>query len=108
MNDDRSRPARITVYATPFCGDTRRARRVLDDLQIDYDFVDIRFDPEAARWVEQVNNGFRSSPTIAFPDGSTLTEPSERALLAKLEQQPESRVNGGPGQALSNQYEPVA
>ncbi|MCA9868929.1 MAG: glutathione S-transferase N-terminal domain-containing protein [Anaerolineae bacterium] len=88
MNDDRSKPARITVYATPYCGDTRRARRVLDELQIEYDFVDIRVDQDAARWVEQVNNGFRSSPTIAFPDGTTLTEPSERVLRAKLEHWP--------------------
>ncbi|MEZ4769513.1 MAG: glutaredoxin domain-containing protein [Caldilineales bacterium] len=86
MNDDRSKPAHITVYATPYCGDTRRARRVLDELRIEYDFVDIRLDQEAARWVEQVNNGFRSSPTIAFPDGTTLTEPSEKVLRAKLEQ----------------------
>ncbi len=86
MNVDRWKPARITVYATPYCGDTRRARRVLDELQIAYDFVDIRVDQEAARWVEQVNNGFRSSPTIAFPDGSRLTEPSEPALRAKLDQ----------------------
>ncbi len=84
MNEDGNVPARITVYATPYCGDTRRARRVLDESQIDYDFVDIRQNQEAARWMEQVNNGFRSSPTILFPDGSTLTEPSEAVLRAKL------------------------
>ena len=84
MNEDGNVPARITVYATPYCGDTRRARRVLDELKIAYEFVDIRQDPEAARWVQEVNNGFRSSPTILFPDGSTLTEPSEAVLRAKL------------------------
>ena len=84
MNNDRSMPARITVYATPYCGDTRRARRVLDETQTEYDFVDIRVDQEAARWVQEVNNGFRSSPTILFPDGSILVEPSETLLRAKL------------------------
>ncbi len=88
MNSDRSMRERITVYATPYCGDTRRARRVLDELGIDYDFVDIRQDLEAARWVQEVNNGFRSSPTILFPDGTTLTEPSEAVLRVKLEQGP--------------------
>ena len=72
------------MYATPYCGDTRRARRVLDDTQREYDFVDIRVDQEAARWVQEVNNGFRSSPTILFPDGSILVEPSEAVLRAKL------------------------
>ena len=84
MNSDRSLPARIIVYATPYCGDTRRARRVLDETQTEYDFVDIRVDQEAARWVQEVNNGFRSSPTILFPDGSILVEPSEAVLRAKL------------------------
>lgn len=86
MENDSLMPERITVYATPYCGDTRRARRVLDELQVEYDFVDIRSNQEAARWVEKVNNGFRSSPTIAFPDGSTLTEPSEAVLRTKVQQ----------------------
>ena len=84
MENDPLMPERITVYATPYCGDTRRARRVLDELQVEYDFVDIRSDQEAARWVQEVNNGFRSSPTILFPDGSILVEPSEAVLRAKL------------------------
>ena len=85
MNSDGSMPAGIKVYATPYCGDTRRARRVLDELQIAYDFIDIRADQEGARWVMEVNNGFRSSPTILFPDGSILVEPREAVLRAKLD-----------------------
>lgn len=84
MENDHLMPERITMYATPYCGDTRRARRVLDDMHVEYDFVDIRQDQEAARWVEKVNSGFRSSPTIHFPDGSILVEPSEAVLRAKL------------------------
>jgi mycoredoxin len=72
------------MYATPYCGDTRLARRVLDEMQIIYDFVDFRNDPAATRLVEEINNGFRSSPTIIFPDGSVLVEPSERELRAHV------------------------
>jgi mycoredoxin len=72
------------MYATPYCGDTRLARRVLDEMQIVYDFIDFRQDPSAARFVEQINNGFRSSPTIIFPDGSVLVEPSERELRVRV------------------------
>ena len=78
-------PSHIVVYATPYCGDTRRARRVLDELQMPYEFVDIRQDPQAARLVEEINQGYRSSPTIVFPDGSVLVEPSDGALRAKLQ-----------------------
>ena len=77
-------PSRIQMYATPYCGDTRLARRVLDEMAIAYDFIDFRNDPAAARLVEEINNGFRSSPTIIFPDGSVLVEPSERELRTKL------------------------
>jgi mycoredoxin len=86
MSQESPKASRIQVYATPWCGDTRRARRVLDEMQISYDFVDIRDNQEAARWVEAVNNGFRSSPTILFPDGDILVEPSVAGLRAKLEQ----------------------
>lgn len=79
-------PAQIRMYATPYCGDTRLARRVLDDMGIVYDFVDFRNDPAAARLVEEINNGFRSSPTIIFPDGTVLVEPSERELRSHVAQ----------------------
>ena len=77
-------PSQIQMYATPYCGDTRLARRVLDEMQIVYDFIDFRQDPAATRFVEEINNGFRSSPTIIFPDGSVLVEPSERELRARV------------------------
>lgn len=77
-------PDGILLLATPYCGDTRRARRVLDELKLAYDFVDIRQDEAAARRVEEITGGFRSSPTILFPDGSVLVEPSDRDLRHKL------------------------
>lgn len=86
MNKTAEPPARIQIYATPYCGDTRVARRVLDDLYIAYDFIDIRRDEAAARYVEEINNGYRSSPTIVFPDGDVFVEPSAGALRIKLQQ----------------------
>lgn len=74
----------ITVYGTPWCGDTRRARAFLDNNAIPYQWVDITQDPQASAVVEKINHGYRSVPTIVFADGSTLTEPSELALKKKL------------------------
>lgn len=101
MRREPNPPARIHMYATPWCGDTRLARRVLDELQIDYVFIDFRNDSAAARYVEQVNNGFRSSPTIVFPDGDILVEPSEQELRAKVQQLQAAgfNLNGGGGAA---------
>lgn len=85
LNDTLDNSNRILVYATPYCGDTRRARRVLDELGICYDFIDIRRDEAAALYVEGLTGGFRSSPTIVFPDGDIFVEPSQGTLRAKLE-----------------------
>ena len=72
------------MYATAWCGDCFRAKRFFDSRGIAYDHIDINYDPEGARFVEQTNNGKRSVPTIVFPDGSLLVEPSNWELAAKL------------------------
>lgn len=74
----------IILYGTVWCGDTRRARALLDDHSIPYKWVDINADPEACRFVEKTNHGYRSVPTIVFPDGSILVEPSNQELGEKL------------------------
>ena len=73
----------IVMYGTLWCGETRRARAYLDRNKIAYRFIDIDRDREARSFVEKVNNGFRSVPTIFFPDGSMLVEPKEAVLAEK-------------------------
>lgn len=75
----------ITVYGTTWCGDCKRAVKVLNELQWPYTYIDIEKDDQAAAYVRQVNKGNQSVPTIIFPDGTTLTEPSLPALRQKLE-----------------------
>jgi mycoredoxin len=75
---------KIIVYGTTWCGDSRRARRILDENQIPYLWVDIDNDSEGRKFVEQVNKGYRSVPTIVFPDGTILVEPSSSELKEKL------------------------
>jgi glutaredoxin-like protein len=74
----------IKVYGTPWCGDTRRARTIFGDENIPYEWIDISTDAEAAAFVERVNNGYRSVPTIVFPDGAILVEPPSTVLIEKL------------------------
>ena len=74
----------ITIYGTPWCGDCRRALRVLDQHQANYCYVDIESDDLARSYVERLNNGYQSVPTILFPDGSVLVEPSSATLAEKL------------------------
>ena len=75
----------IIIYGTRWCPDCSRARRILDRRGIPYEYIDINRDKQARAYVEQVNNGNRSVPTILFPDGDVLVEPSNHKLNAKLD-----------------------
>ena len=74
----------IIIYSAAWCGDCRRAKRFLDTLGVSYVAIDIEHDSEAMALVERLNNGRRSIPTIIFPDGAVLVEPSNAELAAKL------------------------
>jgi mycoredoxin len=77
-------PSTITVYATRSCGDCHLAKAVLDAEGASYRWIDLDRDPEAAEAVLAINGGYRSVPTILFPDGRVLVEPSRRELSAAL------------------------
>lgn len=74
----------ILFYSTTWCGDCHRSRRVFSEMGVAYKDIDIEDHPEAAEIVIKVNHGRRSVPTIVFPDGSVLVEPSNAVLEAKL------------------------
>jgi mycoredoxin len=74
----------ITLYGTSWCGGSRRARLLFDQHHIPYRWVDIDSNEKAAQYVESLADGNRSVPTIVWPDGSFLVEPSSEALAKKL------------------------
>jgi mycoredoxin len=74
----------ITVYGTTWCGDCHRARQVLDRVGARYRWIDVEEDPRAEAEAIRLNHGNRRVPTIVFPDGSVLIEPSAGELEAKL------------------------
>jgi mycoredoxin len=82
------KPEKIKMYATPWCGDCRLAKRWFDTHGIPYDYINIEEDEHAAAYVLRVNKGMQSVPTIVFPDGSILVEPGARQLAAKCLQEP--------------------
>jgi glutaredoxin-like protein len=76
---------KIKLYGTEWCRDCRRSRKFLDGHGVDYEYIDIGKDSKAAKMVEEINKGNRSVPTIVFPDGRTLVEPSDEELGKALE-----------------------
>ncbi len=74
----------ITMYGTLWCGDCKRAKKFLGQQRIHYTYVDVEQDEAGLAVVERVNNGRQTVPTIVFPDGDILVEPSNAELAAKL------------------------
>ncbi len=74
----------IEVYGTRWCGDCARAKLLMDQHKIKYNWTDIDDHPEFQELVRSLNNGNNVVPTIVFPDGSSLSEPSNSELLKKL------------------------
>lgn len=74
----------ITVYGAPWCPDCRRSKKFLGEQRISYEWVDIDKDPDGASFVREKNAGKQIIPTIVFPDGSFLVEPSNGDLAQKL------------------------
>lgn len=82
MNEGRNQ---IVVYGTTWCPDCKRAKQFFGDQRIEYRWVDIEKNPEAMAYVEEINDGKRIVPTIIFPDGDRLVEPSNAELAEKLD-----------------------
>lgn len=74
----------IVLYGTTWCGGSRRCRLLLDRQGIPYKWIDIDQDEKAGKYLESLNGGHRSVPTLVWPDGSKLTEPTEAELAIKL------------------------
>jgi mycoredoxin len=77
-------PSRIVMYTMDYCGDCKRAKAFFEENQIAYLKVGLEDNKEAVKFVKTVNNGNRAVPTIIFPDGSILVEPSREELKAKV------------------------
>ena len=75
---------KIRMYGTNWCGDCRRAKLLMNDYGIDFEWIDTDLDKEAEDIVRSMNHGMRIIPTIIFPDGSILIEPTNLQLALKL------------------------
>lgn len=74
----------LRVLGTSWCGDCARSTAFLREHEVDFEWIDIESDEDAAREVELLNHGHRVVPTIIFDDGTVLREPSNADLAATL------------------------
>lgn len=76
----------LTMYTTTWCAFCRRLKSQLARDGIEMAEVDIERDPAAADYVMSVNGGFQTVPTVVFPDGSAMTNPSAAQVKERLSQ----------------------
>ncbi|HZU66004.1 MAG TPA: FAD-dependent oxidoreductase [Ktedonobacteraceae bacterium] len=74
----------IKLYGTNWCSDCKRSKKFLGEQRVHYDFINIEEDNEGQAFVQQVQNGGLTIPTIVFGDGSILIEPTNAELATKL------------------------
>jgi len=74
----------IVLYGAAWCPDCRRSKAFLGEQRIAFHYVDLEAEPDQNAVVERYNDGRRIIPTIVFPDGSHLAEPSNEELASKL------------------------
>ena len=74
----------LTMYTTSWCGFCRNLKNQLARQGIEMVEVDIERDPAAAEFVMSVNGGNQTVPTVLFPDGTALVNPSAAQVKAQL------------------------
>jgi len=102
----------IKLYGTDWCSDCKRSKKFLGEQRIHYDFINIEEDMEGQAFVQKLQNGGLTIPTIVFEDGAALIEPSNAELAAKLGLETKARcefydliiVGGGPTALTSAIY----
>lgn len=74
-----SEAAKIIVYGADWCTTTQATLAHLKRSGVDFRYVDIDKDREAAKWVAGQNNGREKKPTLDV-NGHVLTEPTNGEL----------------------------
>jgi mycoredoxin len=76
--------ALMRMYTTVWCGYCQRLKAQMTREGMVFEEIDIENDPEAAAFVESVNGGNQTVPTLVFPDGTALTNPSIGQVKEKV------------------------
>jgi mycoredoxin len=74
----------MRMYTTVWCGYCQRLKAQLTREGIAFEEIDIEHDPRAAAFVESLNDGNQTVPTVVFPDGTALTNPSIGQVKEKV------------------------
>ncbi len=74
----------LTMYTTTWCAFCKRLKSQLARDGIEIAEVNIEEVESAAEYVMSVNGGNQTVPTVVFPDGSAMTNPSAAQVKQRL------------------------
>jgi mycoredoxin len=77
-------PGSVTMFSTSWCGYCNRLKAQMGREGIPFTEVNIEDEPEAVKFVMDVNDGNQTVPTLLFPDGSSATNPSINEVKKRL------------------------
>jgi mycoredoxin len=78
------RTEKIILYTSRWCAHSRSIEWYLSRNDISVQKINIDGNQEARQELIEINDGYASVPTLIFPDGTKLTEPSLSNLRGKL------------------------
>lgn len=88
ITSNHGRPAMqgIRIYGADWCHDTRHTLQHLQQLGIDFTYVNVDTDQHAKHWVRQHNEGKQILPTLEI-SGRVLSIPNDRELDRVLKEE---------------------
>ena len=75
----------ISMYGADWCGDCRRTKSQLNELGVDFEYLDVDAHAEHKVSAQEIS-GKPNIPVVVFPDETFLVEPANSELEVKLRQ----------------------
>lgn len=73
----------VTMFGAEWCGDCRRTKKQLDELGVDYTYIDLEQDVAAADVAREIS-GRTQIPVVVYSDATHHVEPSNADVESKL------------------------
>lgn len=73
----------LTLFGADWCRDCIRTKKQLDELGVEYTYVDLVAEPAAADLAKEIS-GRTNIPVVVYPDASHHVEPSNADVESKL------------------------
>lgn len=71
------------MFGADWCRDCIRTKKQLDELGIEYTYIDLVAEPAAANLAKDIS-GRMNIPVVVYPDATHHVEPSNDDVAAKL------------------------